>query len=244
MGRQVDSRNARLRITQGERSVFPITCACIVVAFAAILGLQGCSSGESASTETSSSAADQAESATDINFPPEFFILEDAQSFADWAKGQGASDAYVNGQGGVTVSILPENVEAFNAALKQRASDAADAVVGSSAFPSITKVEHDADLRTVTIHMDKTAADTGTAIAGAAVAVPACLFHTSVGDGQGVAVTIIGSDGSVLDERTYPDALKVDASSLAGSASEALKGQVEKWAGSVGSVDVGSLAEE
>lgn len=158
------------------------------------------------------------EHTTAFTFPAFLFVIEDADSFVSWVNAQGFEDAHVNGDGSVTVNVADSEANAFKASVKQRAGDVADSITGSSLFPSVKKVEHDAEFGSMTITMDKTELDSGSALAGAAVALPAAVYRIAAGESSDVEVTFLGADGTALGVRTYPDAAGDDVRSAAGDA--------------------------
>ena len=210
-----------------------------------VAGLGSCFAGEDGASKgadgqqndsaVQEAAPAAAEQTTTIKVPPLFFALEDAQSFADWAKARGAVDATVDADGGVTVTIADASLQEFGAALKQRATDTMDSIAKSSAFPNIERVTHSDDLRTITITMDKEAAGAGTTIASSAVALPVCLYQQMANLEVGAEVTVVDADGAVLVQESYPQAAADHAADLVGSAADSARGALDSffsWASS------------
>lgn len=214
--------------TRGRRA--GLTVAVILGLILIVGGLGSCVFGGSkekaSETPASSTPAAQRET-TEFNIPALFFAMEDAQSFVDWAKAQGAQDAVVNGDGSVTVTLQNDKVQAFLDSLKQRSIDSMNAVVHSSAFPNISKVEHSDDLRTITITMDKNEQGAGTTLASSAVALPVCLYQQMAHQDVGTDVTVQDTQGNVLVQETYPQAVASHASDFAGTLGDQAKGLLD-----------------
>lgn len=162
---------------------------------------------EAEDAEPEAEAEPEPETVT-ITYPRGYFETDktDAEARA-YLEEKGYTNVTKNDDGSWSVTMPADVYDAYIAALDEGLRETVDALKDSEDWPNIASTEHNEDYTEVTITLKTDKMTLTDQFAPMSVGIPISALQEASGGAAYCHITIKGSDGSVLKETTYPEAV-------------------------------------